>query len=97
MEERFGMEEEMREYLAEKRLAAEVGLMLAAGRMKECAKRLVRDERGDTNFVSIIVIIVIVIAVAGVFHKQLSKAISDVFTNLTSFINGSEHGGLSNS
>ena len=84
----------MREYLAEKRLAAEVGLMLAARRMKECAKRLVQDERGDTNFVSIIVIIVIVIAVAGIFHEQLSKAIKAVFENLTSFINDSNHEGI---
>ena len=60
----------MREYLAEKRLAAEVGLMLAARRMKECAKRLVQDERGDTNFVAIIVIIVIILSIAEIFQEQ---------------------------
>lgn len=76
----------MREYLAEKRLAAEVGIMLAAGRMKECAKRLVQDERGDTNFVAIIVIIVILIAIAGIFHEQLGNAIKNVFTSLNSFV-----------
>ncbi|MBD5453552.1 MAG: hypothetical protein HDR30_04375 [Lachnospiraceae bacterium] len=76
----------MREYLAEKRLAAEVGIMLAARRMKECAKRLVQDERGDTNFVAIIIIIVILIAIAAIFHDALSSAIRKVFQSLEDFI-----------
>lgn len=84
----------MREYLAEKRLAAEVGLMLAVRRMKECAKRLVQDERGDTNFVAIIVIIVILIAIASIFHEQLSQAITNVFTNLNEFVNNNKGGKL---
>lgn len=76
----------MREYLAEKRLAAEVGIMLAMRRMKECAKNLIQDERGDTNFVAIIIIIVILIAIAGIFHDQLANAIKAVFDSLTDFI-----------
>ena len=84
------MEEKMREYLAEKRLAAEVGLMLAARRMKESAGNFFKDERGDTNFVSIIVIIVIVLAVAAIFRPALEGAVRTVMGQLTDFIGGGE-------
>ena len=80
----------MREYLAEKRLAAEVNLMLAVRRMKECAKNFFVSEKGDTNFVAIIIIIVILIAIAAIFHKELKSAITKVFDNLSDFIDNSE-------
>lgn len=83
----------MREYLAEKRLDVEVGIMLAARRMKECAKRLVQDERGDTNFVSIILIVVIVIALAIIFKDQVTAAMTDVMTQLTTFVGGGGESG----
>ena len=84
----------MREYLAEKRLAAEVGIMLAARKMKECVKRLVQDERGDTNFVSIILIVVIVIALAVIFRDQVTSAMKTVMKSLTDFVgDGGEGGG----
>lgn len=76
----------MRELIAEKRLAAEVNLMLAARRMKDYVKNLMKSEEGDTNFVAIIIIIVILIAIAAVFHKQLAGAITKVFDSLGSFI-----------
>lgn len=85
----------MREYLAEKRLAAEVNLMLAARRMKDYVKNLVKSEDGDTNFVAIIIIIVILIAIAAVFHKQLADAIKKVFTSLGEFIDKNPGGELS--
>lgn len=85
----------MRDYLYEKRLQAEVGLLCAVRRMKAYAGSLVKDERGDTNFVAIIIIIVILLAIAGIFHKQLKEAVEAVFSNLTSFINDSDHKALS--
>lgn len=84
----------MRDYLYEKRLQAEVGLLCAMRRMKAYAGNLVKDERGDTNFVAIIIIIVILLAIAGIFHDQLTKAVNAVFNNLTSFINDSNHDAL---
>ena len=84
----------MREYLAEKRLAAEVKMMSTARRMKDYVKNLFKSEEGDTNFVAIIIIIVILIAIAGIFHEQLTKAVKAVFTNLTDFIDKSPHDAL---
>lgn len=81
----------MRDYLYEKRLQAEVGLLCAMRRMKAYAGSLVKDERGDTNFVAIIIIIVILLAIAGIFHEQLSDAVKKVFENLTGFIDDSKH------
>lgn len=81
----------MREYLAEKRLAAEVGVMLAARRMKECVKNFFVSEEGDTNFVAIIIIIVILIVIAAIFQKQLKAAVESVFTNLSGFIGNSKN------
>lgn len=80
----------MREYLAEKRLAAEVGVVLAARRMKDYIKNLLKSEEGDTNFVAIIIIIVILIAIAAIFHEQLAKAIEKVFKSLGEFIDNNE-------
>ena len=80
----------MRELIAEKRLAAEVNLMLAARRMKDYVKNLMKSEEGDTNFVAIIIIIVILIAIAAIFHEQLAQAIEKVFGSLGEFIDGNE-------
>lgn len=38
-----------------------------ANKSKRAANRLRTDERGDTNFISIVIILVIVMVVAGVF------------------------------
>ncbi len=46
-----------------------------------------KDEEGDTNMVSMIVLIVIVIALATIFKEQLQLAIEAVFGKLTEFIN----------
>ncbi len=54
----------------------------AADRMEQFLK----EERGDTNFVAIIVIIVIILAVAGIFRTQLLTAVNQVMSNLTDFI-----------
>lgn len=85
----------MREYLSDKMWQARGMLLIARERVKEQALKLVKEENGDTNFVAIIIIIVILIAIAGIFHQQLSDAIKAVFGNLTSFINESNHAPLS--
>ena len=76
----------MREWLVK----GKVRQMKAAEAVKEFA----RGEEGASHLVEIIVVIVIVIAIAGVFREQLQGAIEAIFGNLTSFINGSEHGGV---
>lgn len=49
-------------------------------------QNFVRDEEGDTNMVSMIVLIVIVIAVAGIFREQLEKVVKQAFDKLSGFI-----------
>ena len=60
-----------------------IGMQLRARRF---VSQLLEEERGDTNFVAIIIIIVILIAIAGIFKDQLEKAIKKVFDSLTNFI-----------
>lgn len=48
--------------------------------------RLKEEERGDTNFVAMIIIIVILIGVAGVFKIALEQSVTDVFKKLSDFI-----------
>ena len=59
-----------------------IGMQLRARRF---LSQMMEEERGDTNFVAII-IIVILIAIAGVFKEQLEGAIEKVFGSLTDFI-----------
>ncbi len=80
----------MREYLSDKMWQARGMLLIAKERMKEQALRLVKDENGDTNFVSIILIVVIVIAVAMIFKDKLTNAMDTVMNKLTGFIDGKE-------
>ncbi len=80
------MKGKLREWLVK----GKVRQMKAAEAVKEFAS----GEKGASHLVEIIVVIVIVIAIAGVFRKQLQDAIEAIFTNLTGFINGSEHGGV---
>lgn len=60
-----------------------IGMQLRAGRF---LSQMMEEERGDTNFVAIIIIIVILIAIAGIFKDQLEGAIEKVFGSLTDFI-----------
>lgn len=50
-------------------------------------KKFLKSERGDSNFVSIIVIIVIILAVAVIFREGITNAVSSVMEKLTNFIN----------
>ena len=69
----------MREFLDGKL----IGLQLRARRF---LAQLAEAERGDTNFVAIIVIIVKLMAIAAIFKDQLEKMIDKVFLNLGNFI-----------
>lgn len=69
----------MREFLDGKL----IGLQLRARRF---FSQLAEEERGDTNFVAIIIIIVILMAVAGLFKTELDGAIKKIFKSLTDFI-----------
>lgn len=53
-------------------------------------ERFLKEERGDTNFVAIIVIIVIILAIAGIFRSKLQEAVEAVFEQLLAFVNGGE-------
>lgn len=48
--------------------------------------RLKEEERGDTNFVSIIIIIVIVLGIAAIFKPTLTRAMSRVMSRLEQFV-----------
>ena len=73
------VEKNMRDFLDGKL----IGMQLRARRF---LSQMMEEERGDTNFVAIIIIIVILIAIAGVFKEQLEGAIEKVFGSLTDFI-----------
>ena len=49
-------------------------------------KKFLRDERGDSNMVAVIVLIVIIIAVATIFNQQLVKAVNTVMDRFTEFV-----------
>ncbi len=68
----------MRKFLTCTRMRMKLAGMNLMERLKE--------ERGDTNFVSIILIIVIVIAIAAIFRDQLTALVEKVFSKLTNFI-----------
>lgn len=56
----------------------------------EQMRKFSESERGDTNFVAIIVIIVIILAIAVIFRDRLKAAVEAVFGQLDSFIGGGE-------
>lgn len=50
------------------------------------AKSFMRSEKGDTNFISIIIIVAIVIALAGVFYTMASGGMDLISQKFTEFI-----------
>lgn len=50
-------------------------------------EKILNDERGDSNMVSVIILIIIVIAVAVIFRDALMGAVQDVMNQFTDFIN----------
>lgn len=69
----------MRKYLDGKMLQAQM-------KLQEYAVKLITNEDGDTNFVSIILIIVIVIALATLFKDTLTELAENVLGKLTDFV-----------
>lgn len=61
-------------------------MLMAQMKMKETVNNLVKNEEGDTNFVSIILIIVIVIGLATLFRDQLQALAENVLGKLTDFV-----------
>lgn len=61
-------------------------LMMAQFKMKRMVREFLTSERGDTNFVSIMLIIVIVIALATIFKEKLAEIAETVFGQLTDWI-----------
>ena len=50
--------------------------------------KFMRSERGDTNFISIIIIVAIVIALAGIFWIFAKGGMSTISSKFTKFISG---------
>lgn len=48
--------------------------------------KFLRDERGDSNMVAVIVLIVIILAVAVIFKDALIEAVNKVMEQFTEFI-----------
>ena len=49
--------------------------------------KFMRSEKGDTNFISIIIIVAIVIALAGIFWAFAKGGMSTISSKFTKFIN----------
>lgn len=49
-------------------------------------EKFLRNERGDSNMVAVIVLIVIILFIAAIFQEQLRDAVDLVFEKLTDFI-----------
>lgn len=50
-------------------------------------EKFLKNERGDSNMVAVIVLIVIVLAVAIIFKDALVKAAEDIMRQFTEYIN----------
>lgn len=49
-------------------------------------ENFVKDERGDSNMVAVIVLIVIVVVIAAIFQEQLGEAVNATFERLMEFV-----------
>ena len=54
-------------------------------KLNKAIESFLSEERGDTNFVSIMIIIAIVLVVAAIFRKQLIAIVTNVMNNVTEF------------
>ncbi len=71
----------VKNFIDEKMIEAQV-------KLAKMAEGFLSEERGDTNFVSIMIIIVIVLAVAAIFRTQLIAIVTNVMQQVTDFTNG---------
>ena len=51
-------------------------------------EKILKEEKGASEMVAVIVIIAIVIVLAGIFSKELQGVVQDVFDRLSTFVNG---------
>ena len=68
----------MREFLDDQIIKCQNGM--------ECLLDDMKDERGDTNFVAIMLIIVILVGVAAIFRTQLENIVKAAMAKVTEFI-----------
>ena len=52
----------------------------------DAAEVIVKEEKGASDIVAIIVVIAIILVVAAIFREQLIGAVNSVFAKLTQFI-----------
>ncbi len=76
----------MKEKLTNMEIKLTIMLWRLQSKACQAAERLITEEKGASDMVTIVVIIVIVIGVAGIFKDSLEDAIKAVFTKLTTFI-----------
>lgn len=62
-------------------------LISIKNRFRNYLERLESEEDGSV-MVELVVLIVIIVIVAGIFKTELSKAVTNVFGKLTTFISG---------
>ncbi len=55
-------------------------------KLMDVKERFLREEKGASHLVEIVVVIVIVIAVATIFRTQLTSAMTTIMGKLTEFI-----------
>ena len=51
-------------------------------------KALARDQRGDTNFISIVIVLGIVVALAVLFSTQANTLVADMWNKITGNVSG---------
>lgn len=56
--------------------------------MKENLKNDLREERGASDMVAVILLIVVVVAVAIIFKDELTKIVKSVMEKVTEFVEG---------
>lgn len=66
---------------------AYIGLRIRGRNFVETLKN---EERGSSEMVAIIAVIAVVLVVAGIFSKQLTSMVKNVFNSVTEFVGGSE-------
>lgn len=51
-------------------------------RASDCVKAFLKEDRGDTNIISIILIIIVVIALVAIFRQQLTEIVNGLFRQI---------------
>lgn len=63
-------------------LDLEVALYVGAVKAKEMFKDFLTDEKGDTNFISVIIVLCIVCGLAAVFRKNIAEIVNGIWTSV---------------